>query len=143
MEEKRVKQVIVVRKDLNMRKGKMIAQGSHASIAAIMEKVFGPREERQNAFPDAAWIDYAREFKLDPAERAWYLGNFRKICCYVESEAALLEVEAAAKALGLRCHLIEDRGLTEFNGVPTKTCLAIGPHWDDDVDPVTKHLPLL
>ena len=29
--EVRPKQVIVIRKDLNMRKGKMIAQGSHAS----------------------------------------------------------------------------------------------------------------
>src|SRR5271157_6246907 len=31
-----VKQVIVMRKDLNMRKGKMIAQGAHASMKAIL-----------------------------------------------------------------------------------------------------------
>ena len=30
------KQVIVIRKDLNMRKGKMVAQGAHASMAAIL-----------------------------------------------------------------------------------------------------------
>lgn len=29
-----LKQVIIVRKDLNMRKGKMIAQGAHASLTA-------------------------------------------------------------------------------------------------------------
>ena len=36
MEERAVKQVIVMRKDLNMRKGKMIAQGSHASVDALL-----------------------------------------------------------------------------------------------------------
>ena len=30
------KQVIVLRKDLNMRKGKMVAQGAHASMAALL-----------------------------------------------------------------------------------------------------------
>ncbi len=29
------KQVIVLRKDLNMRKGKMVAQGAHASMRAV------------------------------------------------------------------------------------------------------------
>jgi PTH2 family peptidyl-tRNA hydrolase len=137
-----VKQVIVVRKDLNMRKGKMIAQGSHASIAALMLKVFGPRESRPGLKDNDVKIELDGIF-LDPAEQAWYFGNFRKICCYVESEQALLDIELAAKARGLRCHLIEDRGLTEFNGVPTKTCLAIGPHWDHEIDPVTGQLPLL
>lgn len=33
------KQVIVMRKDLNMRKGKMIAQGSHASMAVILDEL--------------------------------------------------------------------------------------------------------
>ena len=31
------KQVIVIRKDLNMRKGKMVAQGAHASLRAILK----------------------------------------------------------------------------------------------------------
>lgn len=34
----KTKQVIVMRTDLNMRKGKMIAQGSHASIAFLTRK---------------------------------------------------------------------------------------------------------
>lgn len=32
-----VKQVIVMRKDLNMRRGKQIAQGAHASMAALLK----------------------------------------------------------------------------------------------------------
>jgi PTH2 family peptidyl-tRNA hydrolase len=36
-----------------------------------------------------------------------------------------------------------DAGLTEFNGVPTKTCIAIGPNWSDEIDEITGHLKLL
>lgn len=36
MKPRNVKQVIVMRKDLNMRKGKMIAQGAHASVDALL-----------------------------------------------------------------------------------------------------------
>ena len=31
-----IKQVIVMRRDLNMRKGKMVAQGAHASMAVLL-----------------------------------------------------------------------------------------------------------
>ena len=37
MSERAVKQVIVMRKDLNMRKGKMIAQGAHASMRVLLD----------------------------------------------------------------------------------------------------------
>jgi PTH2 family peptidyl-tRNA hydrolase len=39
--------------------------------------------------------------------------------------------------------MIEDNGATEFNGVKTKTCCAIGPHSDEKFEGVTDHLPLL
>jgi PTH2 family peptidyl-tRNA hydrolase len=39
-------------------------------------------------------------------------------------------------------HLITDRGLTEFGGVPTRTCLAVGPDYYDLIDPVTGDLEL-
>jgi peptidyl-tRNA hydrolase, PTH2 family len=40
-------------------------------------------------------------------------------------------------------YLITDAGHTEFKGVPTKTCLAIGPNDVDEIDVVTGHLKLL
>jgi PTH2 family peptidyl-tRNA hydrolase len=39
--------------------------------------------------------------------------------------------------------LIEDAGLTMFNGVKTKTCLAIGPAKDSEIDEITGSLKLL
>ena len=35
----KVKQVLVLRKDLNMSKGKMVVQGAHASIAFLTNKM--------------------------------------------------------------------------------------------------------
>ena len=37
MTERRAKQVIVMRKDLNMRKSKMIAQGAHGSMKVLLD----------------------------------------------------------------------------------------------------------
>ena len=58
------------------------------------------------------------------------------------SEQELLAVYARALRAGLVVHLITDGGLTEFGGVPTRTCLGIGPDYDDRIDPVTGDLEL-
>jgi PTH2 family peptidyl-tRNA hydrolase len=42
----------------------------------------------------------------------------------------------------MECHLVQDAGLTEFGGVPTYTAVAIGPDYDDRIDPVTGDLEL-
>jgi PTH2 family peptidyl-tRNA hydrolase len=123
------KQVIVMRKDLGMRKGKMIAQGAHASL-----KIFLDRGAQAPA-------GYA--FTTTPAMDAWLGGRFTKVCVSVDSEAALDDIVARASAAGVPCALIVDAGATEFHGVPTKTCCAIGPAWTDEVDAITGALPLL
>jgi PTH2 family peptidyl-tRNA hydrolase len=61
----------------------------------------------------------------------------------VDSEPELDAIVEHARAAGVRCALIVDAGLTEFRGVPTKTCCAIGPAWSDAVDAITGDLPLL
>ncbi|QJX80020.1 aminoacyl-tRNA hydrolase [Priestia megaterium] len=52
-------------------------------------------------------------------------------------------VQYKAKEKGLPAVLIEDSGLTVFNGVKTKTCLAIGPYNSEEIDEITGHLPLM
>lgn len=136
------KQIIVVRKDLRnakgekIRTGKLIAQGAHASMKFILDS--------GNFYQ--AELDHPEQFHADldkPHIKDWMNGIFTKICVSVDSEAELEEVYQKAKAAGLISSMIVDAGLTEFGGVPTKTCCAIGPNWSDEIDPITKHLPLL
>ncbi len=126
------KQVIVIRRDLRMRRGKEIAQGAHASMAWLAERVAA-------RLTPAGTADQVR---LSEAERSWLTSSFRKVTVKVGSEPELLAVYEKALEAGLAAHLITDRGLTEFGGVPTRTCLGIGPDYDDLIDPVTGHLEL-
>jgi PTH2 family peptidyl-tRNA hydrolase len=124
-----VKQVIVMRHDLGMRRGKQIAQGAHAAMAFLCGRL---------AVRGAlALTDFS------PAEQAWLTGSFAKVCCRVDSEAELLDIYDQARAAGLEAHLITDSGKTEFHGVPTRTCLAIGPDDAARIDAVTGRLALL
>ena len=125
------KQVIVMRKDLGMRKGKMIAQGAHASLKVLLDA--GQPDVHRTAFT----------IPLNPALSAWLTGRFTKVCVSVNSEAELEAIVANARAAGVPCALIVDAGTTEFHGVPTKTCCAVGPAWADAVDAITGELPLL
>jgi peptidyl-tRNA hydrolase, PTH2 family len=126
------KQVIVIRRDLRMRRGKEIAQGAHAATAWLADRVL------QTILPNEA-VDHVA---LSPAERAWLESSFRKVTVKVNSEEELIAVYQKALDAGLVVHLITDRGLTEFGGVPTRTCLAVGPDYDDLIDPVTGDLEL-
>lgn len=125
------KQVIVMRKDLNMRKGKLVAQGAHASMGAILKQMTASADGKQLV------LDLTDE-RLAP----WVTGRFKKICVYVNSEDELKEIFEQAKEAGLICSLIEDAGLTEFNGVKTLTAVAVGPDREDKIDALCKHLPL-
>ena len=69
--------------------------------------------------------------------------RFKKVVVYVNSEQELLELAHKAYANKLPCKIITDAGETEFHGVPTITCMAIGPAYSDQIDPITGDLPLL
>lgn len=114
-----MKQILVIRKDLNMRKGKCVAQGAHASLKATLENL------------------------NDPRVIEWLSGRFTKICVSVDSVESLVGIIAQAEKAGVIAALITDAGLTEFNGVPTMTCAAIGPDTDENLQPITGELPLL
>lgn len=136
------KQVIVMRKSfiidgkkITPRKGKYIAQGAHASLKAILDSgefVIGVND----------WDSWDLILDKDSAMHDWLTGSFTKVCCVVETEEELLDVYKKAKEKGLICSLITDSGLTEFNGVPTITCCAIGPAWSDELEEITGKLEL-
>lgn len=135
--ERNVKQVIVIRKDLHMRKGKMVAQGAHASVDAFLSIFTKGRNSNE--------ITYTLHVKDNTMLSYWLDGSYTKICLYVESESELVElyerIHQEEPAIPLA--LIEDMGLTEFHGQVTKTAVGIGPYWSDEIDRFTKDLKLL
>lgn len=141
------KQVIILRKDLSMRKGKMIAQGAHASLKACLSFA---RFENTDAIgmDEAHMITKIRVKELilditDPVIHQWWTERFKKVVVYVESEEALIGLYHQARDLSLPCSLIKDAGDTEFHGVPTYTAVAIGPGKEEVIDQITGELPLL
>lgn len=122
-----VKQVICIRKDLKLRRGKEVAQGSHASMSFMAKQLRGKK---------------TNEIKLSEEARQWMNEGFTKVCLQIESEEQLLEIYKKALDAGLEAHLITDAGKTEFHGIPTKTCIAIGPNYSDEIDKITGDLKL-
>lgn len=136
-----IKQVIVMRKDLKMRRGKEIAQGCHASMAAITNLMF-ERAAPTGEFSHHEVVSERGLFLRNAHKyvREWLDGKFTKICLVVDTEAELHEIHNKARLKGMHGALIQDAGLTEFGGVPTYTCCSIGP-WDaDEINEITGHL---
>lgn len=135
------KQMIVVRRDLKMRKGKIAAQAGHACVNAVLMAL-----SRENLLSSVRFDENG--MTLTCAENAdsplcqWFLNGEAKICVYVDSEEALLDINRQAKESGILSALIQDAGHTEFHGVPTYTCLAFEPQLPERVDPITGELPL-
>lgn len=113
-----MKQVIVVRRDLGMRRGKEIAQGAHATGEIVARNM------------------------LDPRVMMWRAQAMAKIVVSVDSEEELLSLQRAAEEAGLLNYLVTDHGRTEFGGVHTKTVLAIGPDEPALINALTGNLKL-
>ena len=124
-----IKQVIVVRKDLNMRKGKMCAQVAHASNMFLFECL--------KKLP-AAEFDHNNDL-LDE----WIKNDYKKVVCGCSCESELKLLIEAAKVLKLRYYPIYDLGLTEFHGEKTLTCASFGPSPAELVNKITSHLNLI
>jgi len=128
------KQVIVIRSDLGMRKGKMIAQGAHASMKVLFDRALVIRS--------IDGINSHLTLRMDPVMTAWVEGLFTKIVVRAESEKELALLHLEALDAGIPCAMIQDSGKTEFHGKVTYTALAIGPDMPEKIDPITKHLKL-
>ncbi len=137
----RSKMMIVMRRDLKMRKGKIAAQAGHACIDAILMAL--NKEGRMNDFEMTSG-----EIVLNNSDKPrtplsdWFMYGCAKVCVYVDSEEALLDIAQKAKEKGIIASVITDAGMTEFHGVPTITCLALEPLPADIADELTGKLPL-
>jgi len=134
----RIKQVILIRKDLKMRRGKEIAQGSHASMHFLVDRLLNQINENLVDSADSSHsqaVDYS--LALSARESLWLSKGMAKVCLRVESEEQLLSLHQQAISAGLTSHLITDSGRTEFGGKPTITACAIGPDFVTSIDAVT------
>lgn len=147
------KQVIVVRTDIFSAKdsngkmslcpklmGKMGIQMSHAAKAVILNQV----KNGEWVINDEKCMSKGMEGDLDndPVYQ-WCQGAFVGVAVKVKSEEKLKNIYAQAKSVGLPCSFIVDAGRTVFDGVPTPTCVGIGPADPDLIDEITGKLRLL
>ncbi len=112
-----LKQVIVIRADLKMPKGKLAAQVAHGSVEAVFNS-------------DSKLV------------QSWKRQGMKKSVLKVQSESDLRALLIQAKNAGLKVGLINDAGRT-FLEPGTTTALGIGPDESDKIDKITGHLSLL
>lgn len=111
------KQVILVRQDLKLPKGKACAQAAHASVDAVLKS-------------DKKIVN------------AWREAGMAKIVLKVKDEKELVKYFQKAKEEGLISVLITDGGHTVV-APGTRTCVGIGPDKEEKIDKVTGKLSLL
>jgi peptidyl-tRNA hydrolase, PTH2 family len=112
-----MKQVIIIRSDLKMGKGKIASQSSHASVASLMKSGKEDREE-------------------------WMREGMKKVVLKVSSEKELMDIVKLVRKEKLPHEIIADAGLTQVDP-GTITALGIGPVEDEKVDKITGKLKLL
>ncbi len=111
------KQVILVRQDLKLPKGKMAAQVSHASVGAMIKS------------------------HKDDIDK-WKKKGMKKIVLKVKDKEEILEYKEKAEDAGLVTSLIEDAGHTVVEP-GTITCLGIGPDKEEKIDKITGKLKMV
>ena len=114
------KQVILVRTDLKMGKGKLAAQVAHASVEAVLK---------------------TQRYKPELLKK-WRSSGMKKAVLKVKDKDELLKYQLLAKKKHLITALISDAGRTQIKA-GTTTCLAIGPDSEEKIDEVTGEVRLL
>ena len=92
MENDYVKQVIVIRKDLKMRKGKMCAQAAHAAMKVVLDRMLCEEYAKDSTLWEGCFVWHMTIFESEPLYR-WIKGAFTKIVVSVDSEEELLELK--------------------------------------------------
>jgi len=112
----KLKQVIILRSDLGMSRGKLAAQACHASLGAYKK---------------------ADERKI----KKWEFEGGRKVIVQVNSQEDLFLIYELVKATDIPSYLVTDAGFTEIPP-STITSLGVGPDEDEKIDKITQGLKL-
>ena len=111
------KQVILVREDLKLPKGKLSAQVAHASVDTALKS-------------DKKIVDL------------WKKEGAKKVVLKVKDEKELFKYKEMAEDIGLKTSLITDAGRTVLEP-GTITCLGIGPDLEEKIDKVSGKLKMM
>jgi PTH2 family peptidyl-tRNA hydrolase len=116
----KIKQVILIRKDLDMGTGKIAAQASHASLESYLETL--------RAHPEIA--------------NRWLEEGQTKIVLKIKNQAEAATLKKELRDSGIPFKAVRDAGQTQ---VPpgTETAIGIGPYYETELDRITGDLPLL
>lgn len=137
------KQMIVMRRDLHMRKGKIAAQAGHACVeATLLALAREGRLDQVRVAPAQNWVYLEDDGTPETPLTRWFDAGVAKVCVYVDGEDALVDLARRGRELGFAVALVRDAGYTEFHGEPTFTCLAFEPLAPEQIDPLTGELPL-
>lgn len=113
----RYKQVILVRQDLKLPKGKLAVQSAHASLDAAMKS-------------DKEILE------------KWKKQGGKKVVLKVADEKELFKYMSMLENEGIKVALIKDAGHTVVEP-GTITCLGAGPDLEDKIDRITGNLKMV
>jgi len=111
------KQVILVREDLNLPRGKMSAQVSHASVDCVLKS-------------DKKLLE------------KWKDQGGKKVVLKVDDEKELIKYMSMIENEGIKVALIKDAGHTVIEP-GTVTCLGVGPDMEEKIDKITGKLKMV
>ena len=112
-----MKQVILVRQDLKLPKGKLASQVAHAAVACFAKTGFLKK-------------------------KIWLAEGMKKVVLKVKDQKELINYHKLAKEARLTASIISDAGRTVVEP-GTVTCLGIGPDDEDKIDLITGKLKIL
>ena len=152
-----MRQLIIVRKDLNMSPGKLAVQVAHASNAFLLAKIKAAanKEEWKSEADDKIWSVYKAELTFSPeVYEKWIDDIYTKTVCEAKNKDKLLKVLDTAKELSLKENIdyfiIKDYCLTELtpeeydeNGQgKVLTCIGFAPLDDETSHKLSKRYQL-
>lgn len=147
-----MRQLIIVRKDLNMSTGKIASQCCHASLAFVSNGLSIASEETLLAESEDIDLSFTTHYDI---WQYWFQDIFTKTICEAKNRNHLMKAVAIAEELGLKegkdFFLIKDSCLTELTpeeydeeGVGrTLTCIGFKPLEDEIAHKISKKFQLL
>ncbi len=127
-----MKQVILVRNDLKMKKSQVASLVAKASTEFFLVNDESERGDELSV-------------KLTPEETDWINSGSIRVVLGVNSEDSLRTLALRAEMAGLQCYPVQGKIFEDSNedGTSETLCVAIGPDVSSKIDQITGNLKLL